>query len=182
MAASKFIISAMAGDDLEGWLHGPGGEDAEVRGGAGENYEAWGQPGWGRPRGAATVERRPGWGRPRGRQRMRRGRSVMHARPRMRGRGRGRTRGQGRRRWRGRDDEVRVGAGRCRVGAASGQRGGRGRGRRRRWRGRGRDEGGGGASDARRSEEGRSEGRRGRISVFGDRVARLVPAGLISRH
>ena len=24
------------GDDLEGQLHGPGGEDAEVRGGAGE--------------------------------------------------------------------------------------------------------------------------------------------------
>ena len=34
MAASKFIISAKAGDDLEGRLHGPGGEDAEVRGGA----------------------------------------------------------------------------------------------------------------------------------------------------
>ena len=132
MAASKFIISATAGDDLEGWLHGLGGEDAEVRGGAGEDDEAWGRPGWGRPRGAATVERRPGWGRPRGRQRMRRGRPVMHARPRTRGRGRGRTRGQGRRRWRGRDDEVRVGAGWCRVGAASGQRGDRGRGRRQR--------------------------------------------------
>ena len=166
MAASKFIISATAGDDLEGRLHGPGGEDAEVHGGVGEDDEAWGRPGWGWPRGAATVERRP----------------VMHARPRTCGRGRGRTRGQGRRRWRGRDDEVRVGAGRCRVGAASGQRGGCGRGRRRCWSGRGRDEGGGGASDARRSEEGRSEGRRGRISVFGDRVARLVPAGLISRH
>jgi len=60
MAASKFIISATAGDDLEGRLHGPGGEDAEVRGGAGEDDEAWGRPGWGRPRGAATVERRPG--------------------------------------------------------------------------------------------------------------------------
>jgi len=36
MAASKFIISAKAGDDLEGRLHGPGGEDAEVRGGASE--------------------------------------------------------------------------------------------------------------------------------------------------
>jgi len=64
MAASKFIISATAGDDLEGRLHGPGGEDAEVRGGAGEDDEAWGRPGWGRPRGAATVERRPGWGQP----------------------------------------------------------------------------------------------------------------------
>ena len=42
-------------------------EDNEVRGGAGEDDEAWGRPGWGRPRGAATVERRPGWGRPRGR-------------------------------------------------------------------------------------------------------------------
>ena len=42
MAASKFIISATAGDDLEGRLHGPGGEDAEVRGGAGEDDEAWG--------------------------------------------------------------------------------------------------------------------------------------------
>jgi len=60
MAASKFIISATAGDDLEGRLHGPGGEDAEVRGGAGEDDEAWGRPGWGQPRGAATVERRPG--------------------------------------------------------------------------------------------------------------------------
>ena len=47
MAASKFIISATAGDDLEGRLHGPGGEDAEVRGGAGEDDEAWGRPGWG---------------------------------------------------------------------------------------------------------------------------------------
>ena len=109
-------------------------------------------------------------------------RAAEDARPGTGRHGRGRTHSQGRRRWRGRDDEVRVGAGRCRVGAASGQRGGRGRGRRRRRRGRGRDEGGGGTSDARRSEEGRSEGRRGRISVFGGRVARLVPAGLISRH
>ena len=28
--------AATAGDDLEGRLHGPGGEDAEVRGGTGE--------------------------------------------------------------------------------------------------------------------------------------------------
>ena len=86
-------------------------------------------------------------------------RAAEDARPGTGRSGRGRTRGQGRRRWRGRDDEVRVGAGRCRVGAASRQRGGRGR--RRCGRGRGRDEGGGGASDACRSEEGRSEGRRG---------------------
>ena len=52
--------AATAGDDLEGRLHGPCGEDAEVRGSAGEDDEAWGRPGWGRPRGAATVERRPG--------------------------------------------------------------------------------------------------------------------------
>ena len=177
MAASKFIISATAGDDLEGRLHGPGGEDAEVRGGAGEDDEAWG---------------RPGWGRPRGRQRMRRGRPVMHARPRTRGRGRGRTRGQGRRRWRGRDDEVRVGAGRCRVGAASGQRGDRGRGRRQRRRERC-------TSIWRRAKWGKKGpdlciwGQSGKVSAGWPyqpaltcprdvRMDRLVPAGNSSRH
>ena len=63
----------MARDELDGRLHGPGAEDAEVRGGAGrageDDDEAWGRPawgrrggtaGWGRRGGAATVERRPG--------------------------------------------------------------------------------------------------------------------------
>ena len=40
-------VVATAGDDLEGRLHGPGGEDAEVHGGVGEDDEAWGRPGWG---------------------------------------------------------------------------------------------------------------------------------------
>ena len=51
---------AMARDELDGRRHGPGAEDAEVRGGAGrageDDDEAWGRPAWGRRGGTA------GWG------------------------------------------------------------------------------------------------------------------------